>query len=378
MPVLYSCNAGGGEHEASSVAAVIASDVGPSTRPRLVVSKCLGFAHCRYNGAIMPDAFVEKLAAHVDFLPICPEIAIGLGVRRDPIRIIENQDGIRLCQPLTGRDVTHEMRRFVDAYLEEVSGVDGFLLKGRSPSCGLWDVKVFAGLDSVRHSRRGSGFFGGEVLKLHSGLALEDEGRLKNFSTQEHFFTRLFLLAAFRGIRRIANMSHLADFHTRNKLLLMGYGVSRSRHLGSVVANREGRALPDVFRAYEAGLQASLARPPRHTAMIDVLRHALGGSKLHLKPEEKSFFLSSVEQYRDKSVPLSVPVHLLKAWSIAQDNRYLLGQSLLEPYPALLIEITNSAKVAAETNRSPHSIRPGTAPPAGSELRGAAESHLRG
>src|SRR5665647_2358994 len=57
-------------------------------KPVVVVSKCITFEPIRWNGQIIASEFVEKLKPYVNFVPVCPEVEIGLGVPRDPIRIV--------------------------------------------------------------------------------------------------------------------------------------------------------------------------------------------------------------------------------------------------------------------------------------------------
>ena len=171
-------------------------------KPRIVVSKCLNFGACRYNGLMIPSPLVKKLKDQVDFIPVCPEQEIGLGLPRDPIRIIENKGRRSLYQPATGRDLTKEMNVFTGRFLKNLGPVDGFLLKGRSPSCGIRDVKVYPGLTERQRPVTGKsyGFFGGRVMELYPGLAIEDEGRLKNAAIRKHFLNRIFATAHLRKI----------------------------------------------------------------------------------------------------------------------------------------------------------------------------------
>ncbi|MHC4714905.1 MAG: 2-thiouracil desulfurase family protein, partial [Planctomycetota bacterium] len=69
-----------------------------TAKPRLVVSKCLGFARCRYNGQTVPSAIISRLTRHVEFIPVCPEVEIGLGVPREPIRIARDESGMKLIR----------------------------------------------------------------------------------------------------------------------------------------------------------------------------------------------------------------------------------------------------------------------------------------
>jgi len=313
-------------------------------KPVVVISKCLGFDSCRYDGERIHMPFVDKLKAHVTFLPVCPEVEIGLGVPRKPIRIVSVDGKNTLYQPATGKDYTEPMQNFVEAFLGSLPGVDGFLLKSRSPSCGVGDVKIHAGFEEGARTIRGSGFFGGAIRDKFAGLPVEDEGRLRNFTIREHFLTRIFLLARFREVRKSGAMEGLVNFHSVQKLLLMGCNQAQMRLAGKIVANHEKADWETVIIRYEEHLKRALANPPRFTAMINVLLHAFGGFSEVLSKEEKAFFLESIEEYRDERIPLSVRLHILRAWSIRYRNDYLLGQTFLQPYPAELVEITDSGK----------------------------------
>ncbi len=313
-------------------------------RPRVVVSRCLGFAACRWNGAIISEPFVKRLDGHVTFCPVCPEVEIGLGCPRDPIRVVERDGERRLVQPATGRDVSETMRAYADRTLDAVGDVDGFLLKSRSPSCGVKDVKIYGGPEGKQPHARGEGFVGGAVIERLGHLAVEDEGRLNNFRIREHFLTNLFTLAAFREVRAAGRMRDLVDFHARNKGLLMGYNQTQMRALGRIVANHEQKPVADVFGAYGERLARALARPPRFTSMINVLMHALGHMAEGLQAEEKAFFLDGLQRYRAGKVPLSVLTTLVRSWAVRFDRPYLMEQTYLHPYPDALVEITDSGK----------------------------------
>jgi uncharacterized protein YbgA (DUF1722 family)/uncharacterized protein YbbK (DUF523 family) len=315
-------------------------------RPVVVCSACLGFQACRYNAVTIPDPFVEKLKAEAELLPVCPEVEIGLGVPRDPIRVVLQGGRRTLFQPATGRDVTKAMSDFARRFLGELPEVDGFLLKGRSPSCGTRDVKIYHNPKPDAGSTRGPGLFGEEVLARFPGHPVEDEGRLKSFALREHFLISLYLLAELRLLARAGELSiqRLIDFHTRHKLLLMAYSQSRMRAMGRALAAYHKKNLPEVTRLYEEGLRQALAKPLSYTAMINALQHAFGGLTGDLTAEERRFFLNALEEYRDERVPLAVPLRLLEAWALRQGNGYLLSQSLLNPYPRALMEIIDSGK----------------------------------
>ncbi|MEJ2370485.1 MAG: DUF523 and DUF1722 domain-containing protein, partial [Gemmatimonadales bacterium] len=235
-------------------------------RPRLVLSRCLELEKVRYNGEKIAYDFVRQLEPFVDLVPVCPEVEIGLGVPRDPIRLIEGDDGVRLYQPSTGRDLTKEMEHFSDGFLSSLPPVDGFVLKNRSPSCGISDVKLYTEQGNPSSSGKRPGMFGQAVLDRFSGLAVEDEGRLRNFRIREHFLTKLFALAALRGVAETGSMHQLIDFHARYKFVLMAYDQTRMRELGRLVANGRGTAFQDLVAAYREAVARWIALSSRARA----------------------------------------------------------------------------------------------------------------
>jgi len=341
--------------------------------PKVVFSRCLGFENCRYNGqGVASEAVEQWRASHrtrnrrfFDCVTPCPETDIGLGIPRDPIRIVRSGEALRLVQPATGRDVSEEMRGYARDFLDNLETpsplpppqgggneregvilcpVDGFVLKSRSPSCGLLDVKLFKDESGQALPRRIAGFFGGAVLERFPAAAVEDEGRLTNFTIREHFLTRVYVSARWRELAARPTMAGLVRFQAENKLLLMGYNQTKMRELGRIVANPEKRPVAELFAAYGAKLPEAFARPPRYTSAINVLMHGLGYFKDRVKAGEKRFFLETLESYRAGRVPLSVPQSIIRAWVARFGEEYLASQTFFSPYPEELQFISDSGK----------------------------------
>jgi uncharacterized protein YbgA (DUF1722 family)/uncharacterized protein YbbK (DUF523 family) len=315
-----------------------------STKPKVVVSKCLGFAACRYDGGIISSDFVSLLRPYVEFLPVCPEVEMGLPVPREPIRIVREGSSARLLQPATGKDFTGRMKEFTASFLGTLGPVDGFLLKSRSPSCGTRDVKSYTAVHMGRPASKGAGMFGGAVLAGCPDIATEDEGRVTNQRLREHFLTRVFMSASFRRVRAKGKMKHLVQFHSENKLLLMAYSQRALKVLGRIVANPERLPVASVFAAYETHLPEAFTRVARSTSCINVLMHAMGYFSNDLSGKEKRFLLDTFEEFRKERVPLSVPVNILRAHIIRFEEPYLMQQTFFEPFPEDLLTLKDSGK----------------------------------
>ncbi|MGM0502856.1 MAG: YbgA family protein [Bacillota bacterium] len=308
--------------------------------PKVVISKCLTFAKCRYNGDIINDDFIKQLKGQIDFITVCPEVEIGLGVPRDSIRLVKKEGEVRLIQSATDKDVTVEMKGFAADFFASLSEVDGFILKNRSPSCGSRDAKVYD--KNGVPSQKDSGLFGGLVKEEYPTKAITNEGRLKNFKLREHFLTKLYTLADFRKLKENPSMGQLVNFQSRNKLLFLSYNEVEMRKLGQITANHEGQDLDTVLDNYEQHLSKVFAKPPTYTANINVLTHAFGYVSNDLSKSEKNFFFDKLEQYRNGKVPLSVPNSILSAWILRNKVDYLKQQTFFAPYPKELIEIKDS------------------------------------
>jgi uncharacterized protein YbgA (DUF1722 family)/uncharacterized protein YbbK (DUF523 family) len=307
-------------------------------RPRVVISRCIDFDSCRYNGQVVRASLREELEPWLDFVPICPELEIGLGVPRDPIRLVASGGGAALVQPSTARDLTRPMARFTRDWLSKAGEVDGFILKSRSPSCGVGSAKVHQPDDSGPPTR-GSGMFAAGVQKRYPRAAIEEETRLGNLLVRDFFLTKLFTLAAFREAAAERSAAALVGFHARNKLLLMGFNQTRMRALGRIVADQKLGSTPDALERYGAELDAALRRAPRIPATVNVLTHAFGHFKKLLTRPEKEHFLQTLDAYRSRRVPLGALNAMLRSWAVRFDAGYVAGQTFFDPYPAELVRL---------------------------------------
>jgi uncharacterized protein YbgA (DUF1722 family)/uncharacterized protein YbbK (DUF523 family) len=307
-------------------------------KPRIVISKCIEFDFCRYNGQIIRSEIVSRMKPHVEFLPVCPEVEISLGVPRDPIRIIEKQTKKYLLQPNTGRDVSSEMNSFSQEYLSAKKQIDGFLLKAQSPSCGTRDVKIYPAISHSAAVRREAGFFGEQILHHFSNLAVEDEMRLQNPVIREHYFTKIFTFASFRRIKQTASLQQLLTFHTENKFLLMVYNQKELRILGNILANQNKQPLMNVISEYEQHLQKAFSKAPRYTSQINVLDHAFGYISQELKENEKKFYADIIKRFHNGQISFSVLINLVRSWVIRFEQPYLLPQTFFQPYPDELLD----------------------------------------
>ncbi|QGU95302.1 DUF1722 domain-containing protein [Clostridium bovifaecis] len=313
-------------------------------KPVIVVSKCLGFNACRYNGQMAQDSFVEKLKGYVEFKTICPEVGIGLTTPRNAIRIVKNKDELILCDPKNSSDYTKAMYEFSYDFLDGIKEVDGFILKSRSPSCGIKDVKIYTNIEKGGPSSKGRGIFGGVATEVFPNIPIEDEGRLKDFKIREHFLTRLYTLLTFKTIKRLYCKKELTSFHNSNIFLFTMYNKTYLKRLNSIIKNINNEPLDKTLEQYETYLNLALGRIPRNDSKVKVLFQCVECFEGRISKEEKEFVVDTINQYKEGHIPYPVPLYLIKSYAVRFEDKDMLEQSFFEPYPKGLIEVRDSGK----------------------------------
>ncbi|RZT21070.1 YbgA family protein [Fictibacillus sp. BK138] len=312
-------------------------------RPRVVISKCLEFDACRYNGDVIYNDVIKKLIDYVDFVPVCPEVEIGLGTPRETIRIVKQGEEHLLLQPSTKRDVTKEVTSFSENYLAGVKETDGFILKTRSPSCGIKEVKVYASTEKGPAIGHASGLFGGKVTQLFSHLAVEEEGRLNNFTIRDRFYTKLFTLASFRRLLPMG-LDAVNDFHKKNYYLLMAYSKPTLKVMNRILKNVQENGEEKTIELYAKALHKLFNRAARNDSNRSVAKEIFNRFEHELSKREIAFFEELMQKYANKKEPFSSITTLLKSHAIRFEDNEVLQQTFFAPYPEILLEISDSGK----------------------------------
>jgi uncharacterized protein YbbK (DUF523 family)/uncharacterized protein YbgA (DUF1722 family) len=274
-------------------------------------------------------------------MPICPEVAVGLGVPREPIRLVRRQGGTALIQPATGRDLTEPMHDFASRYLRELPEVDGFLLKARSPSCGIHGVKVFLGATAAIPAGRDAGKFAAAVMGRFPDHPVEHEGRLTNPRLLDDFLTGLFTIADVRRARhQNGSATGLVDLHSRYYLTRIMFSPQDQNALDRIVEESYAHA-EGVWRAYTEVFRRAWVRAPRAAGHLKVIQYVAShlGERLSLAEGRRLNGLR--EGFRSGRVLRSALVACLRGLVLSCGLDRLARQAYLNPYPADLGEVAD-------------------------------------
>ncbi|MCQ4308486.1 2-thiouracil desulfurase family protein [Pseudomonas stutzeri] len=299
------------------------------------ISACLLGNPVRFNGGHKESRLCsETLARHFQFVPICPEVAIGLGTPREPIRLVGDPDHPRAVGTVHPElDVSDALNAYGERIATELDDVSGYILMQKSPSCGMERVKVYQA-NGHPVDGGGSGLFAKSLMRMRPDLPVEEAGRLNDPVLRENFLTRVFAHAEWRRLLRTGlTRKALVDFHSRYKYQLMASDPQQYKALGRMVARVGTTPLEAFAPAYFSQLMAALKKAASRGNHSNVLQHLSGYLKRHLEGEDKQELQRLITQYREGIVPLVVPLTLLKHHFRRHPDRYVANQAYLQPHP---------------------------------------------
>ena len=306
---------------------------------RLGVSACLLGEPVRYDGGHKRDRYItELLADWFELVPVCPEVGIGMPTPRPPIRLVRTNRGVRaLGVDDPGQDMTARLDGYYDQVAPRLAGISGYILKARSPSCGMERVKLY-GENGEPLTEKSRGRFAGRLLAARPLLPVEEEGRLNDAVLRENFITRVFVHHRWQVLLAARpKAGDLVQFHADHKYLLMAHNQAGYRRLGRLIAESGKIEINELLDSYIKELMYNLRKKATRKSHTNVLQHLAGYLKKALDGDDRRELADLIDRYRLGQVPLVVPITLLNHHFRRHPNPYIARQVYLRPHPAELM-----------------------------------------
>jgi uncharacterized protein YbgA (DUF1722 family)/uncharacterized protein YbbK (DUF523 family) len=298
------------------------------------ISQCLLGANVRYDGGHKQNRFCrEDLAQIFQFVPLCPEVGIGLPVPRKTIRLIGDATAPRaVFSDDASKDVTQPLQAFADKNIPQLETMSGYVFCKSSPSCGLERVKVYSEKGGAQS--KGMGVFAARVKQLYPLLPTEEDGRLNDPQLRDSFIKRVYIYHDWqqlnqKGLTRKA----LYEFHARHKLSLLAHCQVTYRRVGPLVASINKENIEEVANEYITLVMNGLENISTRAKNTNVLMHLQGYLKHLLPSADKVELAQCILEYRKGTLPILSPLTLLKHHFRNHPNDYVAQQSYLNPYP---------------------------------------------
>jgi uncharacterized protein YbgA (DUF1722 family)/uncharacterized protein YbbK (DUF523 family) len=295
-------------------------------RVRVGISSCLLGQRVRFDGGHKRDSFLaDVFARYVEWVPVCPEVELGLGTPRETLRLVNNDGVVRLIASSTGADHTEAMREWAEHRIDQLAklGLCGYVFKRGSPTCGVERVKVYRRTGLLH--RNGAGVFSAAVAEQLRNLPIEEEGRLNDARLRENFVSSVFSYKRWLDLAKTGiTPASLMQFHARHKFLLMAHSQLAARRLGTLAARGA-----EYFTVFCEIMRLTPTRR-NHT---NVLQHLFGYFSERLDDTDRAELTLLIESYRLGTVPLIVPVTLIRHYVRKFEIAYLKDQVYLDPHP---------------------------------------------
>ncbi len=311
------------------------ADAAVENRDKILIgiSSCLIGEEVRFDGGHKQSRYIlDTLGAHFRFRPFCPEVAIGLGVPRETLRLVDNDGSIEAIGNKTATlNVTAQLIDIAEQQAGWHAQVFGYIVKKDSPSCGMERVRVYRG-DIPR--RDGVGLYTRTLMQNFPNLPVEEEGRLGDPVLREGFIKRVFIYKRWHDMLEAGlDWAALTDFHARHKLILYSHNQDLGRSLGRELADAQRGDIAEYAPRYLSGMMKILKIPAKRSNHVNVLEHIRGYLKRDLDKSDKQELTDSIENYRLGLLPLIVPITLLRHHFRRNPNPYIDRSYYMQPHP---------------------------------------------
>jgi uncharacterized protein YbgA (DUF1722 family)/uncharacterized protein YbbK (DUF523 family) len=303
------------------------------------ISTCLLGVNVRFGGGHKQDAYVMgTLNDFFQWVPVCPELEVGMGVPRESVRLVGPVEDPRMLTARTRIDWTDRMNRYSRDRVEALRAehLRGYILKSKSPTCGMERVRVYG--EKGMPVRQGVGLFARALMEAMPHLPIEEEGRLHDPRLRENFIVRVF--SYDRWLRLAGGSFKRADlvrFHARHKFLLMAHSPRHLAELGRLVAQAGSLKPSELREAYAGRFFSALRQKATARRHQNVLLHIAGFFRDQLESGDRRELQSAIADYAAGLVPLIVPLTLIRLYARRLGLAYIEDQVYLHPHPKELM-----------------------------------------
>jgi uncharacterized protein YbgA (DUF1722 family)/uncharacterized protein YbbK (DUF523 family) len=297
------------------------------------ISSCLIGEKVRFDGGHKQNRYIlDTLGAYFRFRPFCPEMAIGLGIPRETIRLVDNNGKVEAVgNKNSQRNFTQPLTDIAQQQADWHRQIYGYIVKKDSPSCGMERVRLYRG-DLPK--RDGVGVYTRTLMENFPTLPVEEEGRLGDPVLRESFVKRVFIKKRWQDLSdKGLDWAALTDFHARHKLILYSHDQNRGRELGRELAAAHRQPIAEYAPQYLGKLMQILKIFAKRSNHVNVLEHIRGYLKQDLDKSDKQELSDSIENYRLGLLPLIVPITLLRHHFRRNPNAYIERSYYLQPHP---------------------------------------------
>lgn len=298
------------------------------------ISSCLLGERVRYDGGHKLNTFIkETLGRFFEFVPVCPEMGIGMGVPREPVRLTGDLQRPRaLGEHDKTFDVTEVLERYSEQMVAQLTDISGYILKRGSPSCGMQGVKIYSAQDQIMGG--GSGIYARTLMERFPSLLVAEEHQVTETDLCEIFLEQVFIYKRWqRLIAGEFNKAGLMDFHVAHKFNVLAHDEMGYVRPDQLVTRLENETLQVVAKQYIACIMEILCLPTTQERHVDLLKRVAGYLRPYLGKADIIELQESIDAYGQGHSSLIAPIVLIKRYLQQCPGSSYTVQHYLNPQP---------------------------------------------
>ena len=312
-----------------------------SEKIQIGISSCLLGANVRFDSGHKKNAYIAGvLRDYFEFVPFCPEVEIGLGIPREPIRLVSVNDDVRCVGTKNNDlDVTDALYAIAEQQKTWHDALCGYIVKKDSPSCGMERVRIYK---KDVPEKNGVGLYAKRLIENFPFLPIEEEGRLEDAQLRENFIQRVYIYARWKNmLQQPVTLSRLQEFHASHKYIFMSHDQIKAKELGALLAVTKKDDIATLTVNYLESMMALLKITATRNGHVNTLHHIQGYLKKYLDKDDKQELTSIITDYRQGLLPLIVPVTILRHHFRRHPNDYITQSYYMNPHPGELMLLNN-------------------------------------
>jgi len=296
----------------------------------LGISSCLVGANVRHDGKNKYNPYiVETLGQHIEFLTLCPEVAIDMGIPRPPIHLIESNKEIRAVGVEEGGiEVSDKLLEYGKTQTVKLGLICGYIFKSGSPSCSLNNAIIHGNQENIK----GAGLYARQITSGLPHLPVIDENCLALADERDNFIERIFALNYWNKFISVDLLyKNLQKFHNYYSLNLMAHAESGFKSLSRLVSSLDspvdavtGRFYLDKFMV----IMKSPATIEMHMKVLSCMAKRLADL---INKDEINLLEEAIFAYEGQEISRTIPLNIISSLGKKYQIASLMNKAYLEP-----------------------------------------------
>ena len=301
-------------------------------KPLVAVSGCLIGEEIRYDGQHKRHPhLIHELDKIFNYHSFCPEVAMGLGIPRPTIKLMDKGGEIHLVDS-KDKSIDHTKLAY-KTFTTHDKGIEkacGIILTKNSPSCGFDPVKVYNEETGIPGTKS-MGLWAKHLHEKFPLIPTIDSGRLFDDHLRDTFRTQVLAYQEFRD--NVKEPKDLLKFHETHKYYTYQYGLKYLKALGQICTGVTKESFNEKYKNYAEYFFGTIFKKNiTQKSRTNVAEHLAGYFKKNLDSGDKKYLHENIKAFYNGKLSFETLIVLIGFLTKTYDEKYLKKQMIFNYY----------------------------------------------